>query len=218
MKECQDYFALSIHPILSNTMSSNLNGMLRTRNYDLFWHQHLTRRNMHSLTHSLTAGGGLFPAWSPSWAGTEGFICLLSPTPLSSPPVQGDPLCEPRAQLPQEGTGRRQATALLVAGGDTAAPPVWGPVGSHLSGAGAGRQYGSPARLCPRAATLPHSPRTPDQASNPRLIQRQNKQKFVFLCRGCLITGLILAMQRHHFFLPHVPDSGDHAMTRAPSM
>lgn len=136
---------------------------------------------MHSLPPSLLGYGRPLPAVSPPWAGMQGFSCLLSPVPSSSPPAQGDPPQEARAQLPRERTGRRQASQRRADGKGTtwlllhhrlAAAP-----GSHPS-----EGNGSPARLRSGAATLLRSPLTP------HLILRQTEQKFLLLLwGGCLI-------------------------------
>lgn len=129
MKDCQDYFALSFHPILSNITFSNLNGMLRTRNYNLFWNQHLTRRNTHSLTH----------CWGRA-------VSCLKPLTSRNRGVHLSPLIHAfvftfSTGRPSLGTlspastgGDRQVGGQSPAAGrgDTAAPPVWGPVGFHL--------------------------------------------------------------------------------------
>lgn len=115
MKDCQDYFALSIH--LSNTTFWKLNGMLRTRNWNLFGNRHLTHTNMHSLTHSLTHTllGYHHPLPEvPPGQEHGGISSLLPSLPSSSPPAQGD--LPGRLKPSSRGRGRA---------GDRPAPSWW---------------------------------------------------------------------------------------------
>lgn len=84
---------------------------------------------MLSLPPSLIPGVQLAPA-CVSWAGTQGFGCLLSLTPSSAPPVQGT---FPRRLELRGSTGRRQTSIVMIAGGNMDSPPPQGHNGSHSS-------------------------------------------------------------------------------------
>ena len=93
---------------------------------------------IHSLTHSLLGYGCPLPE---VLRGQErrGQLSPLICAFVFTSPAQEDPAREARAQLPREGMGRRQASAVLMAGGNAAAPPPWGRGSSCLS-EGRGRQ------------------------------------------------------------------------------
>lgn len=176
IKDCQDYFVLSIHLILSNTMFWKLNGMLGTRNWNLFGNQRLYT-HQHVFTHSLTHSWGTAGPCLKTLVGRNMEGVQLSPLirAFIFTSSTGGPSQEAGAQLPRQGTDWRQASAILMAGPTwlllhrvvTAAP-------AHLR-ARASRPKGDLTRLCSRAATLLHPLLTPAQAANPHLIRRQTK-------------------------------------------
>lgn len=135
MKDCQDYFASSIHLILSNTMFSKLNGTLKNQKLKSLW-----KSASYTHQHALPPGVRPSPACRQSPVGRTAGVQL---PPLarafvftsraggpsaggSSPAPEGEDGQEAGQPAPRWWQGDDVAAPPPPARGGSRLPPVWG--------------------------------------------------------------------------------------------